>query len=176
VLEATTRISQELRDAGIRLKVDERDNLTPGFKFNDWELRGVPLRVEIGPRDVANHAVGLARRDVAGREGKQFASQDGPATRITDLLEDIQRNLLERATAFRDERTCDVTNYKAFQEAIASGFARVWWAGDNEDELKVKEETKATIRCFPFEQPGGRGTCFYTGKPADRIAIFGRSY
>jgi prolyl-tRNA synthetase len=176
VLEATTRISQELRGAGIRLKVDERDNLTPGFKFNDWELRGVPLRVEIGPRDVANHSVGLARRDVPGRDGKQVASQDGLATQIVDQLEEVQLNLLARATAFRDERTRDVTNYEAFQGAIASGFARVWWAGDNEDELKVKEETKATIRCFPFEQPGGSGKCFYTGKPASQIAIFGRSY
>lgn len=176
VMEATTRISRELQDADIRLKVDDRDNLTPGFKFNDWELRGVPVRVELGPRDVANHSVALARRDVIGREGKQFVVQDGLAARIADLLAAIHHNLLERATAFREERTRDVTNYDEFQEAVTTGFARCWWAGGNEDELKVKEETKATIRCFPFEQPGGRGTCFYSGKRAERIAIFGRSY
>jgi prolyl-tRNA synthetase len=176
VMEATTRISQELQDANLRLKVDNRDHRTPGFKFNDWELRGVPVRVEIGPRDVANNTVGLARRDVSGREGKQFAPQDGLAARSTALLEDIHHNLYAKAMAFRDERTRDVTNYDEFQEAVAVGFARCWWAGSNEDEVKIKEETKATVRCFPFDQPGGGGTCFYTGKPADRIAVFGRSY
>lgn len=176
VMEATVRISGELEAAGIRLKVDDRDNLTPGFKFNDWELRGVPVRVELGPRDVANHSVGLARRDVIGREGKQFVSQDGLAARIADLLQDIHQSLLERATAFSRERTRDVTNYDEFKEAITNGFARCWWAGSNEDEQRVKEETKATLRCFPFEQPGGDGKCFYTGKPANQIAIFGRAY
>jgi prolyl-tRNA synthetase len=176
VMEVAMHISQNLQAANIRLKVDDRDNLTPGFKFNDWELRGVPVRVEIGPRDVANHSVGLARRDVPGREGKQFVSQDGLDVSIASLLKEIHHNLLKRATAFLGERTRDVSNYAEFQEAVATGFARCWWAGSNEDELKVKEETKATIRCFPFEQPGGHGSCFYTSKRAERVAIFGRSY
>jgi prolyl-tRNA synthetase len=176
VMEATTRISHELQDANIRLKVDERDNLTPGYKFNDWELRGVPVRLELGPRDVANHTVALARRDILGREGKQFVAQEGLPARVRGLLEAIHHNLLDRATTFLAERVLDVTNYDEFQEAIAGGFARCWWAGSNEDELKVKEETKATIRCFPFDQPGGNGTCFYTGKRAGQVAIFGRSY
>jgi prolyl-tRNA synthetase len=176
VMETTVRIGQILQAADIRLKIDDRDNLSPGFKFNDWELRGVPVRVEIGPRDVANHSVGLARRDVPGRNGKQFVSQDGLGASIAHVLEEIHDNLLKRATAFRDERTWDVSNYEEFQEAVATGFARCWWAGGNEEELKVKEETKATIRCFPFDQPGGSGTCFYTGKRAERVAIFGRSY
>lgn len=176
VLTATARIKAELEDAGIRVHVDDRENLTPGYKFNDWELRGVPSRIEIGPRDVEKHSVALARRDVPGRDGKQFVSQDGLAPTVAALLVDIQQSLLDRATQFRDTNTHDVSNYDDFKEAIQTGFARAWWAGSREDEQRVKEETKATIRCFPLDQPGGRGTCFYTGQPADKIAIFGRAY
>lgn len=176
VLTAVSTLKQTLTAAGIRVHVDNRDHLTPGFKFNDWELRGVPTRIEIGPRDVANNSVALARRDIPGREGKQFVSQDGLAQTVQQLLDEIQANLLARATKFRDDNTHEVTNYDEFQTAVQTGFAKVWWAGSNEDEQRVKEETKATIRCFPLDQPGGSGTCFYTGKPADRVAIFGRSY
>jgi len=176
VLEATERISNELKDAGIRVKIDDRENLSPGFKFNDWELRGVPTRVEIGPRDLEKNSVALARRDILGREGKRFVSQQGLAATISDLLEEIQENLLDRATKFLADNTHDVDNYQDFKKAVSGGFARVWWAGNNEEEQQVKEETKATIRCFPFDQPGGTGTCFYTGKPASQVAIFGRAY
>ena len=176
VMEAVNRINQELIDAGVRVKVDDRENLSPGFKFNDWELRGVPTRIEIGPRDVQKNSVALARRDVPGRDGKQFVSQDGLAQAVADLLVDVQQSLLDRATKFRDENTHDVITYDDFKEAIKTGFARVWWAGDNADETRVKEETKATIRCFPLEQPDGNGTCFLTGKPADKVAVFGRAY
>lgn len=176
VMEAVTCLEKELQDAGVRVKVDDRDNLSPGFKFNDWELRGVPTRIEIGPRDVANNSVALARRDVPGRDGKQFVSQDGLAQTVVDLLADVQQSLLDRATKFRDENTHDVSTMAEFQEAVQTGFARVWWAGSNADETRVKEETKATIRCFPLEQPGGMGRCFLTGQPADKVAIFGRAY
>ena len=176
VMEAVERIHQELLDAGIRVKVDDRENLSPGFKFNDWELRGVPTRIEIGPRDVQKNSVALARRDVPGRDGKQFVPQEGLAQAVADLLVDVQQSLLDRATKFRDENTHDVSTYDDFKEAIKTGFARVWWAGDNADETKVKEETKATIRCFPLDQPEGDGVCFFTGKPADQVAIFGRAY
>ncbi len=176
VLEAANRISSELVDAGIRVKIDDRDNLSPGFKYNDWELRGVPTRIEIGPRDLAKNSVALARRDIPGRDGKQFVSQEGLSTTVANLLLEIQQNLLDRATRFRDENTHDVDNMDDFNQAVKNGFARVWWAGDNDEEEQVKEKTKATIRCFPFDQPGGTGTCFYTGRPADKIAIFGRAY
>ncbi len=176
VLEATDRISKELQDAGIRVKIDDRDNLSPGFKFNDWELRGVPTRVEIGPRDIEKNSVALARRDIPGRAGKQFVSQQGLAATISDLLEEIQLNMLDRATTFLNDNTHNVDNYNDFRRAVSGGFARVWWAGNDEEEQRVKEETKATIRCFPFDQPGGTGTCFYTGKPANKVAIFGRAY
>ncbi len=176
VLEAANKIGNELTGAGVRVKIDDRENLSPGFKYNDWELRGVPIRIEIGPRDLANNSVALARRDIPGREGKQFASQDGIVATVYALLQEVQQNLLDKATRFRDENTHDVSNFEDFQEAVKTGFTRVWWAGDNIEEQQVKESTKATIRCFPFEQPGGNGTCFYTGRTAHKIAIFGRSY
>lgn len=176
VLTAVSRIASELKEKGIRVKVDDRENLSPGYKFNDWELRGVPTRIEIGPRDIKKNSVALARRDIPGRDGKQFVSQDGLADTVAELLDEVQDALLAKATAFRDENTHDVDNYDAFKEAVKTGFARVWWAGSNEDELRVKEETKATIRCYPLEQPEGTGTCFLTGQPADKVAIFARSY
>jgi prolyl-tRNA synthetase len=176
VLEATERISRELNAAGIRVKVDQRETLSPGFKFNDWEMRGVPARIEIGPKDVAKNSVALARRDQPGKEGKQFVSQEGLAGTVQALLDSIQQAMLDKARRFRDENTHEVTNYEAFKEVVKTNFARVWWAGDDADEQQVQEETKATLRCFPLEQPGGSGTCFYTGKQADRIAIFARAY
>jgi prolyl-tRNA synthetase len=176
VLEATHRLKDELVEAGIRVKVDDRDNLSPGYKFNDWELRGVPVRIEIGPRDVEKHSVAVARRDRPGREGKVFLSQDGLVPQIGSLLDEIHEGMLAGATTFREDNTHEVDNYDDFKEAVASGFARVWWAGSNEDEDRIKEETKATIRCFPIDQPGGTGRCFYTGRTADKIAIFARAY
>jgi len=176
VLAATQRVQQQLKEAGIRVKVDDRENLSPGYKFNDWELRGVPIRIEIGPRDVQKNATALARRDMPGREGKQFVSQDTLVEIVHSLLVEIQQNMLDKAAKFRDDNTHDITNYADFQEVVKSGFARVWWAGSHEDEQKVKEDTKATIRCFPLKQPDENGTCFYTGKTARKIAIFGRAY
>lgn len=176
VMEAVARIAGELKAAGIRIKVDDRDNLSPGYKFNDWEMRGVPTRIEIGPRDVAKNSVALARRDQPGREGKQFVSQDGLAQTVAGLLEEIQQAMLDKARQFQESNTQEVTDYEQFKEAVQTGFARAWWAGSNEDESRVKEETKATIRCFLLDQPEGSGTCFYTGRPANRTAIFGRAY
>jgi prolyl-tRNA synthetase len=176
VMEATERIGRELSANGIRVKVDQRENLSLGFKFNDWELRGVPTRIEIGPKDVAKNSVALARRDQPGPEGKQFISQESLAGTVQALLDSIQQAMLDRAQRFRDENIHSPQNYDEFTEVIKTGFARVWWAGDDADEQRVQEETKATLRCFPLEQPGGTGTCFYTGKPADRVAIFARAY
>lgn len=176
VLAATERMKLELIDAGVRVKVDDRDNLTPGFKYNDWELRGVPLRMEIGPRDVANNVVMLARRDIPGRDGKQSVGQDGIAQTVGALLKTIQANLLAKATKFRDDHTFEAKNYDEFKEMAQQGFVRVWWAGSDADEKQVQQETKATHRCYPLDQPGGEGICFYTGKRATRQAIFARSY
>ena len=118
VMEAVERIRGMLAGADVRVKVDNREGLTPGFKFNDWELRGVPLRLEIGPRDVAKGSVALARRDVPGREGKSFVPQTGLDVCVTDMLATIQQALLERATAFRDENTHLPHDYAHFKDVV----------------------------------------------------------
>jgi prolyl-tRNA synthetase len=175
-LEAIQRIAKLLRAAGLRVHIDDRDQ-SPGFKFNDWEMRGVPARLEIGPRDLENNKVALARRDIPGKEGKQFISQDGIVEAVQNLLTEIQANLLQQATEFRDANIHDVKSHDEFKQVIESGaWARGWWSGSDADERQVKDDTGATIRCFPFEQPGGTGTCFYTGQPAERVGLFAKAY
>jgi len=178
VTESAIALERELKAAGVRAKLDLRDNYSPGFKFNDWEMRGVPLRIEIGPRDVQNGQLVLARRDVPGREGKRSIERAGAAAAVQETLNEIQANMLARATAFRDANIVDVASYAELKEVLdgPGGFCRAWWDGSSEDEDRIKEETKATIRCFPLEQPEGSGTCFYTGRPAERVALFGRAY
>ena len=176
VLEAVARIKAELVDAEVRVKVDDRDTVSPGFKFNDWEMRGVPIRIEVGPKDVQKNSVALSRRDRPGREGKSFVPQAGLAEQVKTTLKDIQAALLERATAFRKANTFEPTTYDEFKLVVEKGWAHVWFAGGREEEARIKEETKATVRCIPLEQPGGSGTCFYTGKPATQKVIFARSY
>ena len=176
VMQAADAIYQELVGLEIRTKLDRRTHLSAGYKFNDWELKGVPVRIEIGPRDVQNQTVVVARRDQRGKEGKQIVSRENLSQVVPDLLKEIQANLLARATQFRDSHTRDVSSYEELKDAVATGFARGWWAGSSEDEKRIQEETRATLRCIPIEQPGGSGRCFLTGKPADRVAIFARSY
>jgi len=176
VFEALKQVRKQL--SAFRVKVDTREGVTPGFKFNDWEMRGVPLRIEIGPRDVEKDQVVLARRDVPGRDGKSFVSREGLDQAVGDLLEQIHDAMFARALAFREEHTHRVESYEAFKQVLEDegGFLRVHWAGTGEDEDRIKEETKATLRCFPLDAPEGRGRCFYTGEETDRIAIFGRAY
>jgi prolyl-tRNA synthetase len=177
VMAAVQRMNAELLAANIRVHVDRREGQSPGFKFNDWEMRGVPARLEIGPKDVLNGTVALARRDIPGKEGKQFVSQEGIAARVIDLLSAIQANMLQQATVFRDQNIHDVTNYDEMKAIVErGGWARGWWAGSSDDEANIKEETGATIRCFPFDQPGGSGRCVYTGAAAERVALFSKAY
>jgi prolyl-tRNA synthetase len=176
VLETTERMKAELLNAGIRVKVDDRDTVSPGFKYNDWELRGVPLRMEVGPKDVAKGTVALARRDKPGREGKSFVPQAGIAQQVAEALMEIQSALFERALAFRKANTHTPKDYAEFKAVVENGWAHVWWAGEREDEAKIKDETKATVRCIPLEQEGGSGPCFYTGQPATQKVIFGKAY
>jgi prolyl-tRNA synthetase len=175
VLGAVERV-KSLLGHDVRFKIDDREELSPGFKFNEWELRGVPLRLEIGPKDVEKEQVVLARRDVPGRAGKSSVPQAGLLDRVREMLDTIQADLYRAAAAFRDANVHEPTNYDDFKTAVEDGFARVWWAGSDADEIKVKDETKATIRCIPLDQPGGEGRCFYTGKPATEQAIFARAY
>ncbi|MCE2503037.1 MAG: proline--tRNA ligase [Chlorobi bacterium] len=178
VLEMVEKIERSLKDTGLRVKSDTSDQENPGWKFNEYEMRGVPLRIEIGPKDVEKDAVVFARRDRPGKEGKEFGIPSNEAgMRASEWLEDIQKSLLERATQFRDENTTDVENVETFREVIAaSRWARVWWSGTDDQERKIKEETGATIRCFPIDQPGGKDSCFYTGEEANKVALFAKAY
>lgn len=179
VLAKASEVAATLKAAGVRVKLDDRDEFNAGYKFNDWELRGVPLRIEIGPRDVEQNAVVFARRDIPGKEGKTFGVPvEGIAEATQDMLVTIQAAMLARATQFRDANTRTVANFDEFKQVLEGqgGFIRVHWAGTGEDEDVIKEATKATIRCFPFDPPEGEGICFYTGKKTDRVAIFARAY
>ena len=175
VMAAVERVKDDL--AAFRVKVDDRTEVTPGFKFNEWELRGVPLRLEIGPKDVTNHTVALARRDIPGREGKSFVSQEGIAGTVSAMLEAIQVNMLTKATLFRDENIHRPQNYEEFKEIIAAdGWCYVWWKQSVENEARIKEDTRATLRCLPLEQPGGKGRCIFSGEETTEKAYFARAY
>ena len=177
VLEATERVRAELTDRGLRLKVDARDEYTPGFKFNDWEMRGVPLRIEIGPKDVEQGSVVLARRDVPGRAGKSAAAMAGLAGTVEALLADIQAKMLADATAFRDANIQWARTYDDLQQIVVDGWARAYWCGDNACEARIKDDTKATNRCIPFDQAGaGPGQCVVCGRPADEWSLWAKAY
>lgn len=176
VMEVADRVFQELKDAGIRLKMDDRDNVSSGFKFNDWEMRGVPVRVEIGPKDVEKGSVALARRDRPGREGKSFVSQDGLATTVNSLLAEIQASLLQRATEYRDTNIHEPKDYEDLKRIVQDGWAFAYWCESTECETKVKEDTKATTRNIPVNQPEQEGTCIVCGRPSKRKVYFARAY
>jgi prolyl-tRNA synthetase len=174
VMPVIEQLRQQLSD--VRIKVDDRMELTPGFKFNDWEMRGVPLRLEVGPRDVQNGVVVAARRDVPGKAGKITLNMEQIDRQVNDLLKEIQQAMLQRATTFRDAHIYEPKDYADLQEIVKEGWAFAWWCGDPECETKVKEDTKATIRCIPDEQPGGSGACVYCGKPATQKVYFSKAY
>jgi prolyl-tRNA synthetase len=160
----------------LRFKVDTRDQLTPGFKFNEWELKGVPVRVEVGPKDVEKGSVAVARRDVPGKAGKSFVPQAGLTEHLEGLLAEIQQSLYDRALRFREEHTFEATNYAELKERVERGFVRCYWAGTTEDEKRVQDETRATIRCILLDQPSQAGTCVLTGKETSQQVIFARAY
>jgi prolyl-tRNA synthetase len=174
VMPVVQRVRQEL--SSFRVHVDARTEVTPGFKFNDWELRGVPLRIEIGPKDVQKGMIALARRDMPGKSGKSFMPQEQLASRIGDLLVDIQASLFERARKFRDDHIFDPKDYAELMEVVQNGWALSWWCGKAECEAKIKEETKATTRCIPLAQTEGSGRCICCGEPATQKAYFAKAY
>ena len=176
VLEAVERLQRELLAAGLRLKVDDREDVTPGFKFNDWELRGVPLRIEVGPKDVEKDSVALARRDRPGRAGKSFAPQAGLAQTVSAALDEIQQSLYECALAFQRANTFEPAGYAEFKQVVERGWAYAWWCGDRACEAAIKDDTRATSRCIPFDQPGGQGVCVRCGGAAKEQAYFARAY
>lgn len=160
----------------IRCKVDDREDITPGFKFNDWEMRGVPLRIEIGPKDVEKRQVVFARRDKPSKEGKLVASQDTVLDQAREMLDTIQAEMYQQALAFRQQNTHQPRTYDEFKATVEGGFALAWWCGQSECEAKIKQETKATSRCIPLEHEGGQGACIYCGQPASQQTIFAKAY
>jgi prolyl-tRNA synthetase len=176
VMEVADKVFAELKAAGIRIKMDDREEVTPGFKYNDWEMRGVPLRIEVGPKDVEKGSVALARRDVPGRAGKSFVSQENLAATVSDMLTDIQESMLKQATEFRDANIHDPKDYEELKQVVNDGWAFSWWCGSKECEAKVKEDTKATTRVIPFDQPDGSGKCIVCGESAEKKVYFARAY
>ena len=174
VMPVLAKVEQELKN--FRIKVDRREEVTPGFKFNDWEMRGVPLRIEIGPKDVQKGTLAFARRDFPGKAGKTFVQQDQLEPQVAEALQSIQATLFERALAFRRAHTFDPKDYTELKSVVEKGWAFSWWCGDAECETKVKDETKATTRCIPLEQEPGQGVCIVCGRHATEKVIFGRAY
>jgi prolyl-tRNA synthetase len=174
VSPVVAKVEQELQS--FRLKVDRREEVSPGFKFNDWEMRGVPLRIEIGPRDVQNSTLAFSRRDMPGKAGKTFVKHTQLEAQVAEALQSIQATLFERALAFRRANTYEPKDYDELKTIVETGWAFSWWCGDPECEARAKEETKATTRCIPLEQESGQGTCIICGKPATEKVIFGRAY
>jgi len=173
--ETAKKIKAELELSGISVKYDDRDNNKPGWKFADYELKGVPVRLAIGPRDLENKTIEVARRDNLTKETIPI---DRINKHIPKLLEDIQNNIFNKALKFREENTFRVDKWDDFLKIVddQGGFIMAHWDGTHETEEKIKEETKATIRCIPFDSPDEEGKCVYSGKPSKRRVLFARSY
>jgi prolyl-tRNA synthetase len=175
VMTVVERIMDEMGEL-LRLHLDDRPELSPGFKFNDWEMRGVPLRIELGPRDVEKEQATLVRRDLPRGQNKSAVSLDRLLPEVQDMLQGIQSNLYEQALCFREEHSSEVTTYDELREAVTQGFAVAFWCGSEDCEAKIKEDTKATIRCIPLQQDGELGRCVYCDCEATEKAIFARAF
>ena len=174
VSEKVAGIVEGLKTKGISVKYDDADNKRPGFKFADYELKGVPVRLVIGPKDLEENTAEVMRRDTLGKE---TVSLDGIVDYVANLLEDIQNNIYTKARNFRDSHIFEANSYDEFKELIEKGgFVLAHWDGTTETEERVKEETKATIRCIPLDGDTTPGTCIFTGKPSERRVIFARNY
>jgi prolyl-tRNA synthetase len=174
ITDAVTPLKKALEAKGISVKYDNRDTQRPGWKFAEYELKGVPVRVAIGERDLANGTVEVARRDLLSKEVLPLA---GIEDKIEKLLHDIQENLYAKALKQREETRHVVNNMKEFSEALEKGgFIYAHWDGTPETEQKIKEETKATIRCIPLNNPKEKGTCVYSGKPSEQRVLFAIAY
>jgi prolyl-tRNA synthetase len=175
VMAALEPVLKELKDLRIGFRLDERENVTPGFKFAESELYGYPLRLEIGPRDVQSGQLIATKRHTREKVTLPIAAAAG---QIQGLLDSIQKDLFDRAKLRLTEHTKEINSYEEFKKYIAAdeGFASVHWAGNVDDEKRVQEETKATHRVIPLEGPAEKGKCFLTGKESNRRVIFAKAY
>ncbi len=173
--EKANEISASLRKQGLSVKFDDRDTYKPGYKFAEWELKGVPVRIAIGPRDLENGTVEVARRDT---KEKQVIKLDDVVTAIPKLLDQIQENIYQRALTFRTNMITSVDSYEEFKKVLdeKTGFVMAHWDGTPETEAALKEETKATIRCIPLDAKEEAGVCIYSGKPSTKRVMFARAY
>ena len=174
VLDKAQEICQTLKDAGLRVKVDDTDK-SPGWKFSEQEMRGIPVRVECGPKDIAAGQAVVVRRDT--RE-KTIVPLDRISENVCQILETMQREMLERARAHRDAHTYTVTDYEEFKKTIEErpGFVKAMWCGDVGCEEKIKEDVQATSRCIPFDEEHLSDTCVCCGRPAKKMVYWGRAY
>ena len=168
-------IAAELRDKGISVKIDDRDNVRPGFKFAEYELKGVPVRLAMGGRDLENGTIELVRRDTLE---KQTVSQEGLVERIEGLMAEIQENIYKKALAYRESMITKVDTWEEFKRVLdeKGGFLSAHWDGTVETEVAIKEATKATIRCIPVDAVDEEGVCVFSGRPSHRRVLFARSY
>ncbi len=177
VLPIAVSIEKELREAGLRVRLDAREEFTPGWKFSDWEMRGVPLRVEVGPKDIQENRAVLVRRDI---KKKDFVGLTSLAPQVKKILQEIQSSLYDQALRFRRENTRSVSDYQEFKEVIESkrGFIRTWWCGGEACEDKIKEETMASIRVIPLKDEAAEdpGDCVCCRKKGRELAYFARAY
>ncbi len=188
VLEAANKLAGDIRNLPLRewlnyepvtVQVDDREQYQPGFKFNEWELKGVPVRVELGPKDLAKGACVLARRDLPGKEAKEMGVPlTCAAARIGEMLQAMQTAMFERARQFRDENTYEVNSYEEFKKKIEEpgGFLLAHWDGTRETEDRIAAETKATIRCIPYDRPKESGKCIVTRQPSECRVVFAKAY
>jgi prolyl-tRNA synthetase len=169
-------ITAQLRAKGISVKFDDRDTHKPGFKFAEWELKGVPVRFAMGPRDLENNTLEIARRDTG--EKQSFDLSGDIAAKVEELLNNIQNNIYQKAVDFRTEHTTEVDSYEDFKKVLdgKGGFVSAHWDGTAETEDKIKEETKATIRCIPLDRKEEAGVCIYSGKPSQGRVLFAKAY
>ena len=175
VSDVAKEVMKELRAKGIRVKFDNRDTHKPGWKFNEYELKGVPVRLAIGPRDVENGTLELARRDTLTKE---TISRNEVVTTVVELMDEIQSNLYNKAVDYRSKNTTEVNSYDEFKEVLNSkgGFILAHWDGTSGTEEKIKNETKATIRCIPLDAKEELGSCMVTGKPSTKKVLFAKAY
>ncbi len=175
ISQSANRIKSDLEGAGLSVKYDDRDTHKPGWKFSEYEMKGVPVRIAIGPRDIENNTVEIARRDTLE---KKIVSRDMVNDIVVGLMEEIQQNIYRKSLEFRSENTCRVDDWDEFREIMAKkpGFVLAHWDGTAETELKIKEETKATIRCIPLDAEVEEGKCIYTGKPSEKRVLFAIAY